>query len=376
MKYPRPPYKADGIAIREQPMMFTSGIIELPVIEYPITPLENFRLSYKHQTPVWAPMSMLDFDSLMVGFSNTVDVPEGEDAPPPMMWGSTERSEFSDDFGCQWIFVPEAGGPMLRPNAKSVVEDITKWESVVKFPDLKVRDYKTSAEKYMKESYQPGKVMHVNIGQSMTERLVALMGGYTEFLVALMVEPEACRDFFDRFSQYYCDLIDIMFDLYPINMITFHDDWGTEKDTFFSEKVLEDLIFEPTKKFIDRIKSKGDVCVEHHCCGRMERFAPYMIDMGIDMLQIQRRANDIPMLKEKYGDKLGFCCFTEGIEMGADVPREELLAAIRNTVDLYGAKGGNYMLVSGTGPEATWDAFFECYCYSREYYDKERGRDF
>jgi hypothetical protein len=38
--------------------------------------------------------------------------------------------------------------------------------------------------------------------------------------------------------------------------------------------------------------------------------------MDVDFLQIQRRAVDIPAMKEKYGDKIGFDTGIEGTEMG------------------------------------------------------------
>jgi hypothetical protein len=79
-------------------------------------------------------------------------------------------------------------------------------------------------------------------------------------------------------------------------------------------------------------------------------------------------------MKEEVGDKIGFCCFTEGIEMGKPVSKDELSAAIRKTVDLYGKRGGSYSFAArGSSDEDSWDAVFELYCYSREFYDKERG---
>jgi hypothetical protein len=38
-----------------------------------------------------------------------------------------------------------------------------------------------------------------------------------------------------------------------------------------------------------------------------------MIDMDIDFIQIQRRAVDVPLLKKKYGDKIGLDLHVEGL---------------------------------------------------------------
>ncbi|MCL1804630.1 MAG: hypothetical protein FWG28_01285 [Clostridiales bacterium] len=366
MNYQRIPFKAQGTAFITKKAPFSTKEYDVPVIDYPITPLENFKLSWKRQTPVWAPVSLMDFDSFMldavVSSSNSGLAP------------SNERREFTDDWGCQWIFIPEAGGPMLKPGTQ-FLDDIANWEKGVKFPDWKAKDWKAPAEDFIKNRFNPDKVLAINVGQGCTERLVALLGGYTEAMIAMATEQDAIREFLMAFADSLIEKIDIMKTYYPsVNMITYHDDWGTERDTFFSEAFFEAMVWEPTKKIIDHIKSIGDICFELHTCGKIERFMHFITDLGVDLLQIQRRANDIPMLKEKYGDKTGFCCMVEGVSPDDVISREERLEKVRKTIDLYGKRGGLYV-TPGAPPDAEtmWDVCYEAYCYSREYFDKERG---
>jgi hypothetical protein len=366
--YPRPAYKEPGIKIETKQMMFSPAPVVIPVPNYPVSPVENFKLAAQRKTPYWMPNSQLDFDAMMSGM---LTGPVVTGAPPAGPWGSAERASFTDDWGCQWLFVPEAGGPMLDPQGKTVLEDITQWERVVKFPDLKAMEWKARADDFMQNRYDPNKVLHINIGQGCTERYVALLGGYTEAMVSMAEEPEASAAFFDRFADWMITQIDIICDLYPVNLFTYHDDWGTERDTFFSESMMENQVLEPTRRIIKHARDKG-VFFELHCCGNIKRFLPYMIDMNVDFLQIQRRANDMPGFKEKFGDKIGFCAFTEGVEMGQPLSEEERLAAIRKTVDLYGKSGGAYSFAGGATEEESWASTFELYCYSREYYDHER----
>ncbi|MDR3209727.1 MAG: hypothetical protein LBT36_03780, partial [Oscillospiraceae bacterium] len=51
---------------------------------------------------------------------------------------------------------------------------------------------------------------------------------------------------------------------------------------------------------------------------------------------------------------------------------EPYLAALRETVDVFGRRGGAYVSTSTATPEETWDAVFELYGYSREFYENER----
>jgi hypothetical protein len=366
--YPRPAFKQEGIKFETKQMLFSSVPAVIPQPDYPVSPLENFKLAVQRKTPYWLPNSILDFDALMTG---ALTGPLGGPGPA---WGSKERSRFTDDWGCEWLFVPEAGGPMLDPKGKTVLDDITEWEKVVKFPDVRAKDWKTKADDFHKHRYDPKKVLHINIGQGCTERFVALLGGYTEAMIAMAEEPEACAAFFDRFGDWMTDQFDVMYEYYPeVNLVTYHDDWGTERDTFFSEKMLESMVLEPTRRIIRHVRDKG-VYFELHSCGNIKRFFPYMVDMNVDLVQLQRRANDLPGMKKQYGNKIGFCAWAEGIERDGLVPQDELLAAVRKTVDFYGKSGGAYSFTRADTEEKTWAATFELYCYSREFYDKEAGR--
>ena len=297
-------------------------------------------------------------------FDNTGDVV----AASP--WGAKERTNFTDDFGCTWTFVPEAGGPMLTPGVAPMLSDITKWETEVKWPDFSKHDY-VECKKAFNEKYgKMDKVLHLNIGQSCTERLVALLGGYEQAMVAMAVEPEAVHDFLMAFATFTKDRFLKMAEGVQIDFVTFHDDWGTEKDTFFSPAMMEEMVFEPTKLLLDAIKSTG-ARFELHSCGRIERFVPYMIDLGVDFIQLQRRANDVPMLKEKYGDKIGFNTGLEGFSFGDPLPEgDELVELIHKTVDMYGKGGGFYTSIFGGDPKQLWDGTQELYYYSREFYEK------
>ena len=83
----------------------------------------------------------------------------------------------------------------------------------------------------------------------------------------------------------------------------------------------------------------------------------------------------MPMLKEKYGDKIGMGCGLVGVEMGSSPPREELLDKVRKTIDVFGKNGGLYLSLYGaSNVETMWDMCCEAYCYSREFYDNERER--
>ncbi len=368
MKYPRPPYLSPEIPTERTRVLCIKMTVDVPKIDYPISAVENFRRAAARNNPLWVPNDQLDFQTM---FSQALAVGRQQG---PDYDHTDEDYEFTDLFNVPWTWVASAGGPMLTPGTQ-LLDDITNWEEELVWPDLKGEwEWNSIAEDFMKNKYDPNKVLHINFGQGCTERLVAILGGYTESMMALAIEPEAVKDFFDRFVEFEFELIDLLCSLYPVDMMTYHDDWGTERDTFFSEKMMEELVYEPTKRIVDHVKSKG-IVFQLHSCGNITRFLPYIVDMGIDFVQAQRRAVDLPAAKEKWGDKLGFNSYSiEGIVPGEHLPKEEYLQRIRNTVDMYAKGGGFYTMVSpDPDPTYTWDGTFELYCYSREFYDKERG---
>jgi len=370
MKYPRQKFGDPSVGTSKMIMAYSAHEVEVPKFDYPIPSIENFRRNAARTNPMWTPASISELQTIGAQDVITEKV-RGMQIHTNFRSSENDHDyEFKDWFGTDWTWVKSAGGAMLTPGTQ-LLDDITNWEKGVVFPNLKEWDFEETADRFLKSEYDPAKALQIDIGRGCTERLVSLMGGYTEGMLALAVEPEAVRDFFDRHTDFVIELFDKLNDLYPLDMITYHDDWGTERDTFFSEKMMEDLVFEPTKKVISHIKSKG-VSFMLHSCGNITRFAPYMVEMHADMLQLQGRAVDIPELKRKYGDKIGFNAGIEGLDFGAQVDEETLRRLIRESVDLYAPGGGYLPAFFMTDPEQLWIALTELYAYSREFYENSK----
>ena len=358
MHYPRPPYLGPGVKTEKRPGLRGMPGQELPLPDYPISRKENFLRQARRENPLWVTNSATEMNFAM-HFMLT-GAPEAD-------FTRKDRHEFTDWYGVQWIFIPEVGGPMLKPGTQ-FMDDVTQWEKKVRFPRLEDWPIREKCEAWWK-TCDPEKITHVNVGPGGTERLVALMGGYTDAMLAMALEPEAVRELLAACADFECRLVDKLCEYLPIDFITYHDDWGTERDTFFSEAMMESIVFEPTKQIFDHIHSKG-IVVQHHCCGRIERFLPYHIAAGVDFLQIQERANDIAAYKRKYGDRIGF-----------EVPirpeasdHDSVIQAVRDAVDTYAGGGGLFSSVSSPDPVTAWDAAAELYCYGREKYDQEQER--
>lgn len=358
MKYERAPYGDTSYKLIHRKGFYIFDDFDVPQPKYPIPIRENFRRAMKRDNPVWVPNSMTDLNSGMM--AQVAGMPECD-------WSRTDKYEYTDWFGAEWVFVPEVGGPMLKPGTQ-FMDDITEWEKKVKFPNLDDYDFKGLNAAWW-ATCDPERATQINIQQGCTERLISLLGGYTDGMLAMATEPEAVRDFLDAFVEWDMKVVDRLCENLPIDLITYHDDWGTEKDTFFGERMMEEMVFEPSKRLFDHIHSKG-AFVQLHSCGNIGRFVPYMIDMGVDILQIQARCNDIPGFKKKYGDRIGFEMMVEP----ADTV-EGAIEEVHKSVDTYGKGGGYLSTFVSNNPEACWAGTMELFCYSREKYEEEQAND-
>ncbi|MDR0818591.1 MAG: hypothetical protein LBN43_03345 [Oscillospiraceae bacterium] len=371
MKYPRPEYGDPSVPMIESEISYSPIKLKTPKFDTPITARENFRRSAARDNPLWVPNGLTDMQSL--GANDIINHHvRGMQVHTDFLRRATENYDFKDWFNTDWEMVVSAGGAMLKPGTK-LLEDICDWEKEIVFPNLDEWGLEERAAEYMK-NYNPDKIMHYDIGRGLTERLVSLTGGYTDGMMALALEPEACLDFFERYADFVIELFDRINSLYPLDLLTYHDDWGTERDTFFSEKMFVELVQKPTARIIDHVHSKN-VVFQMHSCGNVTRFIPYVAEMGAEFLQIQRRAVDMPKLKRELGDKIGFMASLEGVEFGVPMSDAEMVEAIRRTVDIYAPGGGVFMALGFGDPKQQWLALSELYAYSREFYDKEQGRD-
>ena len=373
MEYKRYEYGDPSAPTVKMKSFFGGGEVTLPKFDYPITQAENFRRSALHQKPLWVPYPMLDVQSISPNdMIRPTEATKGLCVCMDFTSPHTADYTFTDWFLTDWTYVHSAGGPMLTPGFV-LCDDVTQWEKSVKFPKFSDWDWDTFRDDFMKNRYDPNKVLSVDIGLGCSERLVSILGGYTETMLAFATEPDACRSFFEAFIDHEIEQFDKLMELYPITLLTYHDDWSNERDTFFSPAMLEDMLMGATKRFVDHVKSRG-VIFEFHICGNMTRFLPYFVELGVDLLQIQRRAVDFIKVKENYGTKLGFGAGIEGYNFGAPPPsNDELVSMIRNTIDIFAPTGGFYFFSFFNDPEVVWTAANEVYAYSREFYDKENA---
>jgi len=207
-----------------------------------------------------------------------------------------------DIFGIEWVYVPQAEGSMEK-HGNPQMEDAEEWHDFVQFPDVDSWDWEGCAREnadYLKDDQ-----FNVTwLQNGFFERLISFMG-FEGAIMAMADEDQQdeVKALLMAIADTYIDVIDHYVKYFPkLDCFFIHDDWGSQKDTFFAPDLVEEIIVPAMRKVTDHIHSIGKFA-ELHSCGNNGKQVPNMIKAGWDMWCGQPM-NDTHDLYEKYGDKI------------------------------------------------------------------------
>lgn len=329
---------------------------EVPNFMGPPTPLYDFPVSRKEayiatmkRKPIW---QITDIESRMVcPKANPDNIARAfvfEDTPIP-----PEQGGGKDMFGIEWVYVPVAGGSMVKPG-NPLLKDANEWKEKLVWPDIDSWDWESSAKNInLSSSDQFNMAWFLN---GWFERLISFMD-FDNAVVALIDEDQkdAVKELFDRLSDLYIKIIDKYLEYFPgIDGFCIHDDWGAQKDTFFSPDTAMEMIVPAMKKVTDYLHSKG-LIAELHSCGMLEKQVPSIIAAGWDTWTPQAM-NDTQKIYELYGDQIIIGVIPD--KFPPDASEEEQRAAAAAYVEKF-CRPGKPSLFSYYGMELLTPAFRE-----------------
>ena len=274
-----------------------SPIKPAPRFHYPVSPKQGVKAMFARE-PLWqitGPEQLL-FSPACV--PDNIARSQVFEARPfdPMKGGG------KDMFGIEWEYIPTAGGSMVRPG-KPFMEDADEWYDKLVWPDPDTWAWKETAEAN-REFLKTDKYICMWFLTGWYERLISFMD-FEGAILALVDEEQqdAVAELFDRLSDLYIRIFDNALEVMPeIDGFCIHDDWGGQKDTFFSPSVVEKMIVPYMRKVTDHLHAVGRDC-ELHSCGANYKQVPNMIKAGWDRWNPQIM-NDTYKIYEEYGDKI------------------------------------------------------------------------
>lgn len=204
-----------------------------------------------------------------------------------------------DWFGVHWSEDPDMPGMCVATaGQKPVLEDICDWESVIQWPDLTAIDWAACAKKDVPEK-DPTKILCAMMVSGPFERLHDLMG-FENALCAIMTDPEDCGAFFSRLCDFKIAQLQYLKDYYHVDMVHFQDDWGNQKDLFFSPEFWREHIMPHVQRVVDAAHGLG-LYFNMHSCGKIDRVVDDVVAMGVDVLDPAQPINDLAGWVRRFG---------------------------------------------------------------------------
>jgi len=205
------------------------------------------------------------------------------------------------------------------------------------------------------DSYAPGRFEHLE------QELARWPGRFIKFSLGITGFNQATflRGYDMLLTDLYIDrgrveqLLDYVFDFengiieqavqYPIDCVTFGDDWGTQKGLMISHDLWRDVFLPRYAAQFERVKRAGKK-VWFHSCGDVHAIIGDLADAGADVIELlQPDLMGIERLAEDYGGRICFCCSVDHQRRAISGTRDEIFAYARRLAECFGAFNGGFI---------------------------------
>ncbi|MGE4273444.1 MAG: uroporphyrinogen decarboxylase family protein [Desulfitobacterium sp.] len=293
---------------------------------------------------VYASDKVLDLLGCDVRAARIKPIPQVQ-SPYAKKWEDEQYNHFINDWGTHYR-MPKQNG-LYYDLAGCVLEDAEDEEDDKKFvwptpPKFDMVGRK-ELEDYLKAGYAT--TISEQFGNGFLQ-MGPLIWGFENWLAMLVAEPERCTPFMDTLLEKKIEFYDNIFEVYGglIDVTCEADDFGTQRGTFVSPKILKEMILPYHKKLNDYIKTKGDIKITLHSCGSVEAALPDIIEAGFEILnpvQITAANMSPEHLKRTYGKDLVF--WGGGINTQFTLPNgtpEQVREETKRNIDAFAKDGG------------------------------------
>ncbi len=246
-----------------------------------VSPRENFMLALRHEEPYWLPCPMLDGSVVTIHH------------------GLTERCDHGrDSWGVQWeLRDPRSDSfPVTHPvGLPETLEDYP-------FPSPDEPQITERARNLASKVDRESVVLFGDNGWGLFERSWLLLG-MSRFFVWSFRYPEALKRLIERIAEVKVKITERLITEVGVDIIGYGDDWGMETRLLLSPERWRTFI-KPWQAKLYRVASEYGVRVYQHSDGKVEDLVSDLMEIGVDILNIQRECNNWPELIKEYGRRL------------------------------------------------------------------------
>lgn len=243
---------------------------------------------------------------------------------------------------------------------KVVIRDIEHWRDYLHAPktDFPEEDW----EPYVKEVDAIDRSEYFvapTEAPGIFERMHYFMG-MEDLMIAMYENPHEVHEIIDYLTEWeLAHARDIIRHYHP-DALFHHDDWGSQKSSFFSPEMFREFLVPAYKKIYGYWKKNGVQLIIHHSDSYAANLVPDMIDIGIDIWQGAMTTNHLPDLIREYGGRIAF---QGGIDNGlVDRPDWSQENCMKVTREACESCGKLYFIPSTTmgGPDSTYPGVYDC----------------
>lgn len=244
-----------------------------------------------------------------------------------------------DDFGVMWEATASADGAHVPLANPIVLDDVTKREDVVRFPDIDKIDWRGMTEAQLAGVDRDKVFVEYCAYNAQFLRVTHLMG-FIDGLCAFSEEPDACHALMSAITDYKIRCIERIAEHFKPDFYTPFDDVATQSSLFISPEVYRELIKPLHKRVNDAAKAHGMQPIIH-TCGCCEEIIPDFIEEGAVAWTSAQPVNDIAGIIERYGSQIAVIggYDSNGLPGTATATDEEIDAEVKRCITEYGGKG-------------------------------------
>ena len=205
---------------------------------------------------------------------------------------------------------------------------------------------------------------------NLIERL-HMLHGFERTLEDFYLEPEKMHRLLDIILDFKIEHFDELAKRFGnrIHGLFLTDDWGTQKNTLISPDIFKEFFLDRYKKLTESVHGHGWHFILHSC-GRVNNFVPFLIEAGMDVLNLQQpQAYGIKEFGEQFAGKI---CFLTTVDIQSTLPTRNaqlVRAEAEELVKYWSKPSGGFIVFNygdseaiGTTDEITevmFQAFYE-----------------
>jgi hypothetical protein len=308
-----------------------------------LTAKENYLRVGRGEIPEWVPTFMPYRDhGVSTMAAGPFQITSGQ---AEMIAGWQQpHGDWKDLWGANYTFEAGMNAGLPKPNA-FILDDVTKWQSVIKHPAVPQHDWAAMAKAELDKIDRQNIAVAAELGFQPFQQLVAFMG-FTEALVALYEEPDSCIDLLNYMADWYIPRIKTTLDYWKPDVMTMGDDTAAQANPFFSIEIYNKIFLPVYKRITAPVRERG-VLINFHNCGRSEDFVGGMIDAGANYWNPCQDQNNLAAVQAKFGSKIAI---TGGWKYDIKLSDSEstVRGYVRQYLDSY-AKNGGFIAMAFAG---------------------------